>query len=378
MEKISFRTKIIYSMGNFGISIINGTFLSYILYFYLDKAFIGFAAGGFIMGIALAVGRIVDAIFNPIIGSKSDNFRSRYGRRKPFIIMGIAPLIILYILLWTPPIGLGSTAISIYVLILISIFDAMFTFIVVPVYALLPEIANSSEERLSISMYSNIFAVLATVISVAAAPILYENFGYPFSAVIFSFVIAATILPMLSIKENPDYQEIEKVSFKEALKISLENPPYQLFLINKTAIEFAFRILSAILPFLIVSVIGLRLSEVFVISAFLFVGAFSSIVLWEKLSIKYGKKITYIWTMVFFTIPLGMSWCFLILLGVAKVIFGIFFAVCGGIGMGGVWILSPVIIADIIDDEAKRKGLRRESMYYAMQEMLEKLAISVA
>ena len=65
MEKIKLRTKLIYSFGNFGISILNGTFLSYILYFYLEEAFIGFAAGGLIMGIALAVGRIVDAIVNP-------------------------------------------------------------------------------------------------------------------------------------------------------------------------------------------------------------------------------------------------------------------------------------------------------------------------
>jgi GPH family glycoside/pentoside/hexuronide:cation symporter len=183
---------------------------------------------------------------------------------------------------------------------------------------------------------------------------------------------------MLSIKENPEYQEIEKTSFKEALKISFQNPPYQLFLINKTAIEFAFRILSAILPFLIISVIGLKLSEIFIISAFLFVGAFSSIIVWEKLSIKYGKKITYILTMIFFSIPLGLSWFFLILFGLAKIIFGIFFAVFGGIGMGGIWIISPVLIADIIDDEEKSTGLRRESMYYSMQEMLEKIAISGA
>ncbi|MHA1300814.1 MAG: MFS transporter [Candidatus Helarchaeota archaeon] len=378
MEKISLKTKIIYSLGNFGISIINGTFLSYILYFYLDKAFIGFAEGGFIMGIALAVGRIVDAIVNPIVGSKSDNFRSRFGRRKPFIMMGIIPLLILYILLWTPPIRSGHIAVSVYVLIIISIFDAIFTFLVVPVYALLPEIAISSEDRLSVSMYGNIFAVLATVIAVAVAPILFESFGYPFSAVLFSIIVALTILPMLTIKENPEYQEIEKISFINALRISFENHPYRLFLINKTAIEFGFRILNAILPFLIVSVIGLKLSEVFVISAFLFVGAFVSVVIWEKLSIRYGKKITYISTMVIFTIPLGLSWLFLILPAGAKIIFGIFFGLFGGIGMGGIWIISPVLIADIIDDEEKRIGLRRESMYYSMQEMLEKLAISGA
>ncbi len=379
MEGISLKTKLIYSLGNFGISIINGTFLSYILYFYLDQAFIGFAEGGFIMGIALAIGRIVDAIVNPIVGSKSDNFRSKFGRRKPFVLMGIAPLIILYIFLWTPPLGTGSLVISIYVLILISVFDAIFTFLVVPVYALLPEIAVSSEGRLSVSMYSNLFAVFATVIAVALAPILYENFGYPFSAVLFSIIIALSILPLLSIKEKPEYQEIEKTSFIEALKISFKNPPYQLFLINKTSIEFAFRILNAIMPFLIVSVIGLKLSEVFIISAFLFVAAIVSVVMWEKLSVKYGKKITYLSTMAIFAFPLALSWLFLILPDMgSRIILGIIFGVFGGLGMGGIWIISPVLIADIIDDEEKRIGLRRESMYYSMQEMLEKLAISGA
>ncbi|MHA2332060.1 MAG: MFS transporter [Candidatus Hodarchaeales archaeon] len=49
-----------------------------------------------------------------------------------------------------------------------------------------------------------------------------------------------------------------------------------------------------------------------------------------------------------------------------------------GFGTGGLWIFPPTIVGDIVDDEEKRLGMRRESMYYAFQEFTEKLAISLA
>jgi GPH family glycoside/pentoside/hexuronide:cation symporter len=367
-----------FSTANIGVSIVNTTFLGYILFCYSN--FLGWDVGIVLVGAALLVGRLVDAAVNPIVGSKSDNLRSRYGRRKPFVLIGLGPLILLFILIWTPPTGLGSTAVIVFLFITIPLFDAIFTFVVVPYYALLPEIATTAEERVRLSMWGNIFAIFGTAIGFILAPIFFDNLGYPTGAIILGAMVLATILFVLhpAVKEREEFQEIEKISFIDALKESLKNKPYQIYIINQIAIQFAFRVLSAGMVFIATSVIGLSFDQSVIVMAGYFLGAMISFYLWKRLSLKIGKKKAYLFSMLIFTIPLGAIWLLLIIEGITAIIFGIIISFVAGIGMSGMWIFPPIFVADIVDEEEQSKGLRREAVYYGMQEMTEKITISIA
>ncbi len=375
---LSMKPILLFSTANLGVSIVNTTFLGYILYAY--TTFLGWSTGIFLVGVALFVGRLVDAIVNPIVGSASDNLRSKRGRRKPFILTGLIPLIILYMLIWNPPIWLGAKAVIIYLFIVTPLFDAIFTYVVVPYYALLPEIAVTSEERTRLSMWGNIFALIGTAIGFLLAPILFDNTGYLTGAIILAIMIFGTIIVVIHpiIKEREEFQEIERISFIKAFKESLKNKPYRIYLLNQIAIQFAFRVLSAGMVFVATSVIGLPFDQSVIIMAGYFVGSLASFYLWKYLGLKIGRKKAYIYSMLIFTIPLAAVWLLLIIKGMAAIVFGIFISLIAGIGTGGMWIFPPIFVADIVDEEEQKKGLRREAIFYGMQEMTEKITISIA
>ena len=110
-RKLSKKEIIQFSTGNFGISIINSTILGFVLFFYLTEGLTGVSLHpmiiGALVGTALMVGRIVDAFINPLVGWGSDNTRwKKWGRRRPFIIVGLVPMTLAFILLFNPPIFL--------------------------------------------------------------------------------------------------------------------------------------------------------------------------------------------------------------------------------------------------------------------------------
>lgn len=396
MSKVREQTRreiFLYSTSNFGISIINASILGFVLYFYLTEGMTGLHLDpliiGALVGTALMVGRIVDAFVNPIVGWLSDNTRWKtWGRRRPFVIIGILPMTISFILLFNPPIfvltlfpgGLGEFILIFYLFLMISIFDALFTFVFVPIYALLPEIAPTSKERITLAVWGNIFALLANIFGVVIAPIMYAEYGFSLTSIVLGIIVLVTIIAVLPIKEFSvaDMQKQPRVSLIESLRTSLQNKSYQIFLINQVGMQFSFRILNAVMPFFAVSVLFLELDELMIVTAPWIVVAIISFPIWGLLAKPrfLGKKKAFIVSMAIFTFPLLLNFLFLISPG--NLFIALVMVCLIGFGMGGLWIFPPTIVGDIVDDEERRLGLRRESMYYAFQEFTEKLAIAVA
>lgn len=390
---LSRRDIFLYSTSNFGISIINASILGFVLYFYLTEGMTGLTLEpliiGALVGTALMVGRIVDAFVNPIVGWLSDNTRWKtWGRRRPFVIIGIIPMTISFILLFNPPIfvltlfpgALGEFLLIFFLFLIISIFDALFTFVFVPIYALLPEIAPTSKERITLAVWGNIFAILANIVGVVIAPIMYDELGFSLTSIVLGIIVLVTIIAVLPIKELPvvDMEKQPRISLIESLRTSLQNKPYQIFLVNQIGMQFSFRILNAVMPFFAVSVLFLKLDELMIVTAPWIVVAIISFPVWGFLAKPqfFGKKKAFIASMTIFTIPLLLNFLFLVSPG--NLFIALIMICLIGFGMGGLWIFPPTIVGDIVDDEERRLGLRRESMYYAFQEFTEKLAIAVA
>jgi len=215
-RKLSRKEIFLYSTSNFGISIINASILGFVLYFYLTEGMTGVQLEplviGALVGTALMVGRVVDAFVNPIVGWLSDNTRwERWGRRRPFVLVGIIPMTISFILLFNPPLfvltlfpnELGKILLIGFLFVIISVFDALFTFVFVPVYALLPEIAPTSKERITLAVWGNIFAILANIVGVVIAPILYDRIGFSTTSIVLGIIVLVTIVAVLPIEELP-------------------------------------------------------------------------------------------------------------------------------------------------------------------------------
>ena len=157
--KLTTGTKFVYGLGDFP-TVAALTARSFFWLLFLTEI-VGLPIG--LAGTVVAVGRIWDAVNDPIVGMISDRLQSSMGRRRPFFLIGALPLGISFFLTFYDP-GLGSnTAYAIYYIVVFFIFDLSFTIVNVPYSALTAELTQDYDERSSLAGWRMSMAMLATL-----------------------------------------------------------------------------------------------------------------------------------------------------------------------------------------------------------------------
>ena len=155
--------KITFGMGGIAIGIMNSAIGYFQLAFLLEVV----QVTAFWAGIILLIKQVWDAVTDPVIGFISDNYPCYYGRRKPWIYIFIFPLFTFWILSWNSPgfFFMDETFKNCYFLIIFMFFSLFLSFVVVPFYSIIPEIATSSLERTSVIMILQVFVIFGSTIS---------------------------------------------------------------------------------------------------------------------------------------------------------------------------------------------------------------------
>lgn len=151
---ISWITSIFYGIGAVPGAVKNFALTAFLMIYY--NQVIGLSA--VLVSTVLMISLVCDAIFDPLIGQFSDHFRSRWGRRIPFMYMSAIPTTVLFILLWSPPTGWSQMALAIYLgacVIGVRLFDSFFE---LPYQAIVPELAADYNDRTTLFTFSSIFA----------------------------------------------------------------------------------------------------------------------------------------------------------------------------------------------------------------------------
>ncbi len=144
--------KLAHGFGASAFGIKNNGFDYFLLLFY--GTVIGLEPG--LVGLAILIALVFDAISDPLVGYWSDNFHSRWGRRHPFMYAAALPVALSYFLLWNPP-ELGQLGLFLYLTGLAVLIRTFITFYETPSTALLPELTSDYAERTSIQSYRLLF-----------------------------------------------------------------------------------------------------------------------------------------------------------------------------------------------------------------------------
>lgn len=147
------RTKLAYGLGSAAFGIKDQGFGFFLLIFYSQV--IGVDAP--LVGLALTIALVLDAISDPIVGYWSDNFRSRWGRRHVFMYASALPVAVCYFLIWTPPAGWGDEALFLYLVVLAVLTRTFITFFETPNAALAPELTRDYDQRSSLQSWRSFF-----------------------------------------------------------------------------------------------------------------------------------------------------------------------------------------------------------------------------
>ncbi|MCB1683463.1 MAG: MFS transporter [Pseudomonadales bacterium] len=204
---IPFWLKTAYGFGSVAFGVKNNGFDYFLLLFYSQV--VGLDAR--LVGIAITTALVFDALSDPVVGYWSDNLRSRWGRRHPFMYASLLPVPLSYFLLWNPPTAWGQTGLFWYLLLLAVCIRTFITLYETPSTALTPELTGDYHERssllsyryyfgwtggnaMTVMMFFAIFPAFATP-SIADGrfnPASYEVLGVVGSVLIFISILAST------------------------------------------------------------------------------------------------------------------------------------------------------------------------------------------
>lgn len=175
-DRPSLGTRLSYGFGAGAYGIKDGGFSYFLLLFYSQV--IGVDAR--LVGLAITIALIMDAIVDPVIGYWSDNVRSRWGRRHPFLYASALPTAGIYFLVWDPPAGWSQTALFWYLLVLASLTRISISLYEIPSTALAPELARSYDERSALFGWRLFFGwVIGSIMTVANFTLIFPAFATP-------------------------------------------------------------------------------------------------------------------------------------------------------------------------------------------------------
>ena len=189
-----------------------------------------------LIGLALLIQKFWDAITDPVMGNISDNSRLRWGRRKPFILIGAILTGIFCMVMWMPPAGLSDNSLIIFFILVTVFYYTSYTVFFVPFNALGFEMTSDYDERTKLMGYKTMFMNFANM---AFLPFAYdlcftlgdgdEIVGVRYVGIIFGLIIMAFgILPALFGKERTMDHQQEKTPFIKAIKTTVTNKPFMI------------------------------------------------------------------------------------------------------------------------------------------------------
>ena len=199
-EKLNFTTKLAYGSGDMGPAITANILVFFLLYFFTNVA--GLPAG--MAGSILAIGKIGDAINDPIAGILSDRTRTKWGRRIPWMLFGTIPFGLFFFLQWLVPQfssdpNLNNWYLFAYYIIVATLFNIAYTAVNLPYTALTPELTQDYNERTNLNSFRFAFSIGGSILSLILATFIFQ--AYPNEPIKQYFVLglSSSIISMVAL-----------------------------------------------------------------------------------------------------------------------------------------------------------------------------------
>ena len=192
----------------------------------------------------------LDAIDNPVYGFLSDRTHTRWGRRRPWFIVGAPLLVLCFILFFNPPAALAPGSAFSYVLIMYMLTGTLDSLINANYGALFPDLFRTEKVRAKTNALRQVFQFVAMIISIALTPVITEAIGYSTTAFIYGGISIAVIFFMaFGCHEDPANLERPKPSLFGSIKAILINPKFWIYGITNAAFFAALGLVQAGVPF---------------------------------------------------------------------------------------------------------------------------------
>jgi glycoside/pentoside/hexuronide:cation symporter, GPH family len=379
--------KLLYGSGDWGISSISMMRSIFYAIYLTDVVGLDPRLGSF----GALIGIVWDAINDPIIGLLSDRLRTRWGRRRPFLLWFAIPFGLSFVMLWSAPAWESETALLIYVTLTFMLADTLQTLVAVPFLSLTPELTSDYDERTTLTSFRSFFQLAGALSVVIAAPAIVDMVlagggtqqqGFMLVGAIFGGIAAIPLLLIgLFIRETSRPEQTESLSFRETVRAAWQNVPFRyaigMYMLNWSAVDmvaiaFPYFLLYwvargdllATIPFL-----GLELAYETAFFGILMSVCILFIPFWLWFARRRNKREAYMYGMIFWVIvqlliftiqPGDTTWLLVI-------------AALAGISVSAAYVLPESLFADVIEWDELRTGRRQEGIFYGIRTLIRKL-----
>ena len=390
-----------FAMGQFGWSLLAALISSYVMayyvpnkealadgqpkFFYQGALFLGIT----IMGLITGIGRVFDAVTDPLVGSLSDRCRSRAGRRIPFMRAAAIPFGLTTVLTFISPVNGQSWINAIFLFLMLMLFYLFMTVYCTPFNALIPELGTDQKKRMSISTTIS-FTYIAGMAIAYTAPTLWGIFQGAFhmsrvAAIRSVFAILSVIgtaclfIPVFTIKEK-DYvtaQPSQSTAFK-SLKATFRNGDFRLFVASDIIYFLGITTFQTAMLYYVTTL--LKMDEGFSTLFFVVMTALSVLFypIVMKLTPKYGKKKLILIAFCIFVVAFGYTACLGLLSFVPPIAQGLILCLLAAPAMAIFGILPQAVVADIAQCDELETKENRAGMFYAARTFAMKMGQAVA
>ena len=323
--------------------------------------------------------KILDGIIDIPMASFTDRLKTRWGRRRPSLIIGLVPMIAAYLLFLVAPDPSGATLFNtIYYGIVLCVFYSFYTLTMVTYYATFTEIVDNEKDRNTISNTKAIFDIIYFIVGFVAVRAMLNGMNIRTVALIVLPIVLTMLIPLFMIKETKDEigetGSAETVNLFKSIAHTFKNKNYIIWMLVYSFMTFGVQLfLSGINEYF--SFVQMNMIYV-MIAAFLPVPF--TFIIYNKILHKHGFGTAFRYTLLVYTI--GMFAIFAIShlgLGSARTILSIICGLVCSFAIGALFAVAYSVPAQLAAEEEEKTGISNSAMYFAVQGLFSGIATGI-
>ena len=356
-----------YGFAMFGTSIPINMFKSFAAIFYVDM--LGLSMEKY--SLVLFIYTFVDAIDNPVYGLLSDRTRTKWGRRRPWLLIGTPLLVLFFIMFYCTPefIQNDTGRLFVYMLLMYILTGTLDSLVNANYGALFPELFKKDEERAKTNSFRQICQLFAMAISIALTPMITEAIGYRLTAIIYGVVALAVMMYCFWGCREPEIPEetAESPKLFSSIFALITNPKFWIYGFCGAFYSAAFSLISQAIPFYVKYTLNMGGTTTTVMLGTVLVVAVIGIVIWSNVVKKWD--IMKVWRTGFII----MAVAFIPLYFVNSFAAAVAIACIVGFGVAACLTTMDCIGAKIVDDDFRRHGIKREGIISSLTGVMNRL-----